>query len=123
MMNMEEGIKKRILSVKDTVKIKVRVDDTDLMSVVHFKNYLSFFDMGFVEFMSAIENPVESAVQSGIVFPVKKLEIAYEESAKFGDHIIVETKIKEHLSGTMNHKNCLWSLLMWEMWRESWLRG
>ena len=106
MMNMEEGIKKRILKVKDTVKVKVRVDDTDLMSVVHFKNYLSFFDMGFVEFMSAIENPVESAVQSGIVFPVKKIEITYEESARFGDHIVVETSIKEigEKSMTFLHK-------------------
>ena len=33
----------------------------------------------------------------------------------------VEKKIKEHLSGQVNHQYRLWSLLMWEMWRERWL--
>jgi asparagine synthase (glutamine-hydrolysing) len=34
---------------------------------------------------------------------------------------IVEQKINEHLSGRNNHQYRLWSLLMWEMWRERWL--
>jgi asparagine synthase (glutamine-hydrolysing) len=33
----------------------------------------------------------------------------------------VEKKIREHLSGRTNHQYRLWSLLMWEMWRERWL--
>jgi asparagine synthase (glutamine-hydrolysing) len=37
------------------------------------------------------------------------------------DHVIVEKKIKEHLSGRVNWQYQLWALLMWEMWREQWL--
>jgi asparagine synthase (glutamine-hydrolysing) len=37
------------------------------------------------------------------------------------DETIVENKIKEHLSGRINHHYRLWALLMWEMWRERWL--
>ncbi|MBW2078630.1 MAG: asparagine synthase (glutamine-hydrolyzing), partial [Deltaproteobacteria bacterium] len=37
------------------------------------------------------------------------------------DHEFVEDKIREHLSGTVNHHYRLWALLMWEMWREKWL--
>ncbi len=33
----------------------------------------------------------------------------------------IEKKIKEHLSGQVNHQYRLWSLVMWEMWRERWL--
>jgi asparagine synthase (glutamine-hydrolysing) len=33
----------------------------------------------------------------------------------------VDKKIKEHLSGQVNHQYRLWPLLMWEMWRERWL--
>ena len=33
----------------------------------------------------------------------------------------IETVIKEHMSGKANHQHRLWSLLMWEMWRERWL--
>jgi asparagine synthase (glutamine-hydrolysing) len=39
------------------------------------------------------------------------------------DETIVENKIKEHLSGRINHQYRLWALLMWEMWRERWLGG
>ena len=34
---------------------------------------------------------------------------------------LVQEKIKEHLSGAINHQYRLWTLLMWEMWRERWL--
>jgi asparagine synthase (glutamine-hydrolysing) len=37
------------------------------------------------------------------------------------DHTFVEEKIREHLSGRVNHHYRLWALLMWEMWRERWL--
>ncbi len=37
------------------------------------------------------------------------------------DYVFVEEKIKEHLSGDFNHQYRLWSLLMWEMWRERWI--
>jgi asparagine synthase (glutamine-hydrolysing) len=39
------------------------------------------------------------------------------------DHILVENRLKEHLSGEVNHHYRLWALLMWEMWRERWLAG
>lgn len=37
------------------------------------------------------------------------------------DQTAVEKKIKEHISGKFNHQYRLWSLLMWEMWRERWI--
>jgi asparagine synthase (glutamine-hydrolysing) len=39
------------------------------------------------------------------------------------DETLVEKIIKEHLSGRVDHQYRLWSLLMWEMWRERWLHG
>ncbi len=91
---MEERILNKILSAKDSFEIKVRFNDT-YHGDVHFKNYLDYFNDGFISFMKDIENPVESAESSGIIFPVKKINIKYENPATFGDHVIVETKIKE----------------------------
>ena len=34
---------------------------------------------------------------------------------------VVSQVIKEHMCGKNNHQHRLWSLLMWEMWRERWL--
>jgi YbgC/YbaW family acyl-CoA thioester hydrolase len=66
------------------------------MGFVHFKNYLVYFDDGFISFMNNIKNPdtIENAFKSGFVFPVKRFDITYEDSAQFGDHIIVKTRIK-----------------------------
>jgi len=91
---MEERILNEILKAKDSIEIKVRYNDTD-NGIVHFKNYLVYSDDGFINFMKHIENPVETAIRKGIIFPVKKIEILFENSASFGDHLIVETQIKE----------------------------
>jgi acyl-CoA thioester hydrolase len=92
---MDENLKKRILNIVDRTKVKVRFNDTDSMGIVHFKNYLVYFDDGFVSFMNNLLSPIriEETVQKGTVFGVKKVDITYEGTAKFGDYVIVETKI------------------------------
>jgi len=87
----------KLVKVKDRTRIKVRFNDTDAMGIVHFKNYLVYFDDGFVSFMNNILYPkrIEETVREGTVFGVKKLDITYEGSAKFGDYIIVDTQIKK----------------------------
>lgn len=96
MIKMEDALLKELLNVEDSIEIKVRFNDIGAMGAVHFKKYLVYFDDGFVNFMNNIQDPlgVENALKSGIVFPVKKFDIEYEASAKFGDHVIVKTRIK-----------------------------
>jgi len=95
-MNREE-IEIRLQNFKDECRVKVRFNDTDMMGIVHFKNYLVYFDDGFVSFMSNFLAPVrvEETVHQGIAFGIKKVEITYEGSAKFGDYVIVKTYIKK----------------------------
>jgi acyl-CoA thioester hydrolase len=92
-----EEIEDRLLTFKDKCRVKVRFNDTDMMGIVHFKNYLVYFDDIFVSFMNNILVPtrVEDTVHLGTAFGVKKVEITYEGSAKFGDYVIVETMIKK----------------------------
>ncbi len=95
MSELEKKVKQKLLDTRDSTTLKVRVDDTDLMQVVHFKNYLMYFDQGFVSFMDGIIQGVSNCVEKGIVFPVKRIEIIYENSAKFGDNVLIETRVKE----------------------------
>ncbi len=37
------------------------------------------------------------------------------------DPSMVEKKLKAHFDGTHNYQHLLWTLLMWEMWRERWV--
>ena len=94
---MNSDIKARLLNHEDHCKIKVRFNDTDMMGIVHFKNYMVYFDDGFVSYMNSLLSPkrIEDTVHKGTVFGVKKVEITYQGSAKFGDYVIVETKIKK----------------------------
>jgi len=39
------------------------------------------------------------------------------------DANLVQRLVCEHQAGTHDHKERLWSLVMWEMWRERWLPG
>ena len=87
MSNLEKKVENHLLSFKDSTDIKIRVDDTDLMGVVHFKNYLMYFDEGFVNFLNKYCEPVNKIIETGIVFPVKKINITYENFARFWDII------------------------------------
>ena len=96
MSELEKKIQQKLFGLKDTTISKVRVDDTDFMQVVHFKNYLMYFDDGFVAWMSRfMGESVTKCIDKGIVFPVKRIEIIYENSAKFGDNVLTETRVKE----------------------------
>jgi len=94
---MNNDIEGKLLKHKDQCKVKVRFNDTDMMGIVHFKNYMVYFDDGFVSFMNSLLNPkrVEETVQEGTAFGIKSVNIVYEGSVRFGDFVIVETRIKK----------------------------
>ena len=45
-------IQERVLHHQDSTRVKIRFNDTDAMVIVHFKNYMVYFDDGFVSFMN-----------------------------------------------------------------------
>ncbi len=96
-MDAKEELKAKFLEHKDSTRVKVRFNDTDAMGIVHFKNYMVYFDDGFVSFMNSIRNrrKIEEMIHEGLACGVRHVDITYEGSAKFGDYIIVETEIKK----------------------------
>jgi acyl-CoA thioester hydrolase len=90
-------IKTRLLEHQDITKVKVRFNDTDMMGIVHFKNYMVYFDDGFVSFMNSIggNKPIEHLIHEGIALGVKHVDITYESPATFGDYILVSTNIEK----------------------------
>lgn len=85
----------KLLNVKDFKEIEVRVDDTDLMQVVHSNKYLNYFDDGFISWVQKFNKDCGALHKEGIVFPVRKLEIEYLQSATFGDKILIQTRVKK----------------------------
>ncbi len=96
-MSGDISLETKVLEHQDIKKVKVRFNDTDMMGIVHFKNYMIYFDDGFVSFMNSIggNKPVEQLIHEGVALGVKHVEITYEAPATFGDYIIVKTTIKK----------------------------
>jgi acyl-CoA thioesterase FadM len=85
MIERNDSLKQSLLSTTDTTRVKVRFNDTDSMGVVHFKNYMVYFDDGFVSYMNSIKNKrnIEEMIHEGLACGVKHVDITYEGSAKF----------------------------------------
>jgi len=89
----EQKIIDKLLGIEDFHQLTVRVDDTDLMQVVHANKYLNYFDDGFISFTSKLNKDCGALHKEGIVFPVRKIEIEYINSATFGDRILIHTRV------------------------------
>jgi acyl-CoA thioester hydrolase len=77
------------------VKEKVRFVETDMMGVVHHSNYFRWFEMGRVEYLRQAGIFLLELMAEGILFPITDVTCQYKASAKFDDHIIIETKLVE----------------------------
>jgi len=78
-----------------TVHEKVRFVETDAMGVVHHSNYFRWFEMGRVEFLKQAGISLNELIAEGILFPITNVECKYRASAKFDDHILIETQPAE----------------------------
>ena len=89
----EKLIIEKLMGIEDFHELSVRVDDTDLMSIVHANKYLNYFDDGFISFTSKMGKDCGALYKQGIVFPVRKIEVEYISSATFGDNILIHTRV------------------------------
>ena len=89
----EKKIIEKLMGIEDFHELAVRVSDTDLMDVVHSNIYINYFDDGFISFTSKLNKNCGELHKKGIVFPVRKVEIEYIQSATFGDKILIHTRV------------------------------
>jgi acyl-CoA thioester hydrolase len=108
MSSSREEIKKKLMDIEDTTEVTVRFSDVDAGGIVHFRNYLIYLDDGFVHLINffTCNAPFKDLVHKGILFPVRKVDVAYEHSAIFGDIIVVKSRIVQigNTSFTFNHQ-------------------
>ena len=89
----DQKIIDKLMGIEDFHTLDVRVDDTDLMQVVHSNKYVNYFDEGFISFTSKLNKDCGELHKKGIVFPVRKIEIEYISSATFGDKVLIHTRV------------------------------
>ncbi len=78
-------------------RIRVYYEDTDLAGIVYHANYLKFIERARTEWVR--EKGVDQAGLKdglGIVFAVRRIEADYLSPARFGDDLVVETRLSSH---------------------------
>jgi acyl-CoA thioester hydrolase len=77
-----------------TTLIRVRYKDTDTMSVVYYGNYLTYFEVGRVEYLRERGLPM-SLVNRRVHLPVVEATVRYHKPAYLDDLLSVSSRISE----------------------------
>jgi acyl-CoA thioester hydrolase len=75
-------------------RIRVRYKDTDTMSVVYYGNYLTYFEVGRVEYLRERGWPM-SEVDRRVHMPVVEAHVRYVKSARLDDLLAVTSRVSE----------------------------
>ncbi|HTY76999.1 MAG TPA: thioesterase family protein [Candidatus Bathyarchaeia archaeon] len=75
-------------------RIRVRYKDTDTMSVVYYGNYLTYFEVGRVEYLREKNLPM-SVVDKRIRMPVVEANVKYVKPARLDDLLEVSSRVSE----------------------------
>ena len=75
--------------------ILVRYGETDQMGIVHHSNYLCYFEVARLEWLSFLGVSYNAMEQEGIIMPVIEVNLSYKTPALFEDKLIVEVRLDE----------------------------
>ena len=75
-------------------QIRVRYKDTDTMSVVYYGNYLTYFEVGRVEYLRQAGLPM-SQVNTRIHMPVVEVFVRYIKPARLDELLEVSSRVSE----------------------------
>ena len=81
--------------IKNSTQIRVRYAETDQMGVVYNGNYAQYFEIGRVEMLRSMGTTYKMMEASGVMLPVRKLEINFIKPAAYDDLLTIFTYIKE----------------------------
>lgn len=77
-----------------TTLVRVRYKDTDTMSVVYYGNYLTYFEVGRVEYLRERGLPM-SVVNRRVHLPVVEALVRYHKPAYLDDLLCVSSRVSE----------------------------
>jgi acyl-CoA thioester hydrolase len=78
-----------------TTKIRVRYPETDAMGYVHHSIYPQYYEIGRVEMLRDRGISYKEMEDSGIMLPVRKIEITFFKPAHYDDELTITTILKE----------------------------
>jgi acyl-CoA thioester hydrolase len=84
-----------------TNPILVRYAETDQMQFVHHSNYLKYFEMARLSWLSSLGVSYASMEKEGILMPVVSAKLVFKKPLFFGDEFIVNVNLKNPPYGNL----------------------
>lgn len=75
------------------IQVRVRYQETDRMGIVYHANYLSYFELGRVEWLRNKGLDYARLEDSGVLLPVVNVSINYKGPARYDQLLSVETEL------------------------------
>jgi acyl-CoA thioester hydrolase len=77
-----------------STRVRVRYQETDCMKVVYYGNYLTYFEVGRVEYLRQAGMGI-AAIDARVHMPVVEAQVRYLRAARLDDLLEVRTWISE----------------------------
>ena len=84
-----------------TNPILVSYAETDQMQFVHHSNYLKYFEMARLSWLSSLGVSYASMEKEGILMPVVSAKLVFKKPLFFGDEFIVNVNLKRPPMATL----------------------
>ena len=75
------------------IQVRVRYQETDRMGIVYHANYLSYFELGRVEWLRNKGLDYARLEDSGVLLPVVNVSISYKAPARYDQLLSVKTEL------------------------------
>jgi len=85
-----------------TKPIKVRYGETDQMHFVHHSNYLKYFELARLEWLSELDISYADMERDGILMPVVSANIYFKTPLFYGDNFQVTVTLKKIPKATID---------------------
>lgn len=84
-----------------TKQISVRYCESDQMHFVHHSNYLKYFELARLEWLSNLQISYSEMESQGILMPVVKASLKYIKPLFFGDNFNITVILKKKPKATL----------------------
>ena len=79
----------------EIISVRVRYQETDQMGVVYHANYLTYFELGRVEWLRSKGLDYAALEKSGVLLPVVNVTVNYQSPARYDQLIKVVTTLEK----------------------------
>ena len=95
--------KPNVLTIQDTISIRVQYNETDGQGRVHHAQYLNYFERGRVELMRAHGHSYREFEAGGLMLVVVEMNVKYLGAAVFDDQLMLTTRVVRSRGVRIHH--------------------